>query len=76
MEIGTTLGIRPGDFFGPVSAAHCLKEALQTAVEAGQIPEMLRIYITQDSISKNSSLTKPKNFAFNSLFFSLSTRCE
>lgn len=54
MDIGATLGIRPGEFFGPVSAAHCLKEAVQTAVEASQIPEMLRIYITQDSISKNS----------------------
>ncbi len=54
VELGTAHGIRPGDFFGPVSAAHCLKEAVQMAVEAHQIPEMLRIYISQDAISKIS----------------------
>jgi hypothetical protein len=37
-----------------VSAAHCLKEALQAAIEANEIPEMLRIYISQDAISKIS----------------------
>jgi len=52
VEIGTAHGIRPGDFFGPVSAAHCLKEAFQMAVEINQIPDMLRIYISQDAISK------------------------
>ena len=52
VEIGTTHGIRPGDFFGPVSAAHCLKEALQAAVELNQIPDTFRIYISQDAISK------------------------
>jgi hypothetical protein len=31
-----------------------LKEAVQMAVEAHQIPEMLRIYISQDAISKIS----------------------
>ncbi|UJR28126.1 hypothetical protein I4U23_009382 [Adineta vaga] len=50
VDIGTTHGIRPGDFFGPVSAAHCLKEAFQTAVELNQISDMLRIYISQDAI--------------------------
>ncbi|CAF1114630.1 unnamed protein product [Adineta steineri] len=50
VELGTLHGIRPGDFFGPVSAAHCLKEAVQIAVEAKQIPELLRIYISQDAI--------------------------
>ncbi|CAF0852052.1 unnamed protein product [Rotaria sordida] len=50
VEIGTTLGIHPGDFFGPVSAAHCLKQALQTAVELNQMPDTLRIYISQDAI--------------------------
>lgn len=55
VELGTSHGIRPGDFFGPVSAAHCLKEAVQVATEANQIPEMLRVYISQDAISKNSS---------------------
>lgn len=35
-----------------MSAAHCLKEAHQLAVEANQVPEMLRIYISQDAISK------------------------
>ncbi|CAF0962779.1 unnamed protein product [Adineta ricciae] len=50
VEIGTTHGIRPGDFFGPVSAAHCLKEALQSAVELNQISDILRIYISQDAI--------------------------
>lgn len=52
VELGTSHGIRPGDFFGPVSAAHCLKEAFQAAVEAKQMPEILRIYISQDAISK------------------------
>lgn len=52
VEFGTSHGIRPGDFFGPVSAAHCLKEAFQAAVEAKQMPEILRIYISQDAISK------------------------
>ncbi len=51
VELGTSHGIRPGDFFGPVSAAHCLKEAVQVAVEANEIPEILRIYISQDAIS-------------------------
>lgn len=51
-DIGTTHGIRPGDFFGPVSAAHCLKEALQMAIEMNQIADTLRIYISQDAISK------------------------
>jgi hypothetical protein len=50
VELGTIHGIRPGDFFGPVSAAHCLKEALQNAVEMNQIPDTLRIYISQDAI--------------------------
>ncbi|CAF4748858.1 unnamed protein product [Rotaria sp. Silwood1] len=50
VEIGTTFGIHPGDFFGPVSAAHCLKQAVQTAVELNQIPDTLRIYISQDAI--------------------------
>lgn len=50
VELGTSHGIRPGDFFGPVSAAHCLKEALQIAVETNEIPELLRIYISQDAI--------------------------
>ncbi|CAF2411983.1 unnamed protein product [Rotaria sp. Silwood2] len=50
VELGTPHGIRPGDFFGPVSAAHCLKEAIQAAVEAKQIPEILRVYISQDAI--------------------------
>jgi len=49
-DIGTTHGIRPGDFFGPVSAAHCLKEALQMAIETNQIADTLRIYISQDAI--------------------------
>ena len=52
VELGTSHGIRPGDFFGPVSVAHCLKEALQIAVKTKQIPELLRIYISQDAISK------------------------
>jgi hypothetical protein len=52
VELGITHGIRPGDFFGPVSAAHCLKEALHTAVEMNQMSDTLRIYITQDAISK------------------------
>ncbi len=52
--MGTSHGIRPGEFFGPVSAAHCLKEAVQVAVEANEIPEILRIYISQDAISKIS----------------------
>jgi cysteine protease ATG4 len=50
VELGTSHGIRPGEFFGPVSAAHCLKEAVQVAVEANEIPEILRIYISQDAI--------------------------
>ncbi|CAF5228391.1 unnamed protein product, partial [Rotaria magnacalcarata] len=50
VELGATLGIRPGDFFGPVSAAHCLKQALQAAVELNQVPDTLRIYISQDAI--------------------------
>ncbi|UJR21316.1 hypothetical protein I4U23_024407 [Adineta vaga] len=50
VELGTSHGIRPGDFFGPVSAAHCLKEAVQVAVENKEIPEILRIYISQDAI--------------------------
>ncbi|CAF0787181.1 unnamed protein product [Rotaria sordida] len=50
VELGTSHGIRPGDFFGPVSAAHCLKEAIQAAIEAKQMPEILRIYISQDAI--------------------------
>lgn len=52
VELGITHGIRPGDFFGPVSAAHCLKEALEKAVEMNQIPDTLRIYISQDAIGK------------------------
>ncbi|CAF4234005.1 unnamed protein product [Rotaria sp. Silwood2] len=50
VEIGTTLGIRPGEFLGPVSAAHCLKQAFQSAVELNQMPDTLRIYISQDAI--------------------------
>ncbi|CAF0875162.1 unnamed protein product [Adineta ricciae] len=50
VELGTSHGIRPGDFFGPVSAAHCLKEAVQAAIESKQIPEILRVYISQDAI--------------------------
>ncbi|CAF3329333.1 unnamed protein product [Rotaria socialis] len=50
VELGATLGIRPGEFFGPVSAAHCLKQALQAAVELNQIPDTLRIYTSQDAI--------------------------
>ena len=53
VEFGAVHGIRPGDFFGPVSAAHCLKEALQSAVRNKEIPEMLRIYVSQDAISKS-----------------------
>ncbi|CAF1551485.1 unnamed protein product [Rotaria magnacalcarata] len=56
-ELGTSHGIRPGDFFGPVSAAHCLKEAVQAAVEAKQIPEILRIYISQDAIIYREDVT-------------------
>ena len=52
VELGTAHGIRPGDFFGPVSAAHCLKEALQAAVTTNQIPDTLRVYISQDAISE------------------------
>ena len=52
VELGTAHGIRPGDFFGPVSAAHCLKEALQTAVTTNQIPDTLRVYVSQDAISE------------------------
>ena len=52
VELGISHGIRPGDFFGPVSAAHCLKEALQLAYKTEQIPEILRIYISQDAIGK------------------------
>lgn len=55
VELGTAHGIRPGDFFGPVSAAHCLKEALEKAVEMNQIPDTLRIYISQDAIGKRMS---------------------
>lgn len=51
VELGTAHGIRPGEFFGPVSAAHCLKEALQIAIETHQYPDTLRIYISQDAIS-------------------------
>lgn len=50
VELGASHGVRPGDFFGPVSAAHCLKEALQHAVENNQISDTLRIYISQDAI--------------------------
>jgi len=50
VELGTAHGIRPGEFFGPVSAAHCLKEALQIAIETHQYPDTLRIYISQDAI--------------------------
>jgi len=50
VELGASHGLRPGDFFGPGSAAHCLKEAVKVAVEANQIPEWLRIYISQDTI--------------------------
>ncbi|CAF4581302.1 unnamed protein product, partial [Rotaria sp. Silwood1] len=50
VELGASYGIRPGDFFGPVSAAHCLKKAIQVAVQAKQIPEVLRVYISQDAI--------------------------
>lgn len=57
VELGTSHGIRPGDFFGPVSAAHCLKEAFQAAVDAKQISEVLRIYISQDAISKVSIIS-------------------
>lgn len=67
VELGARHGIRPGDFFGPVSAAHCLKEAVQAAVEASQIPEMLRIYISQDAISKISSCNNNKRTILLSL---------
>lgn len=56
VELGTSHGIRPGDFFGPVSAAHCLKEALQIAIETNQIPEILRIYISQDAIGNINAI--------------------
>jgi hypothetical protein len=64
VELGTSHGIRPGDFFGPVSAAHCLKEAIQTAVEANQIPEILRIYISQDAISRISIRLFPFSYLY------------
>ena len=65
-DIGTTHGIRPGDFFGPVSAAHCLKEALQMAIETNQIADTLRIYISQDAISKKHLF----------VFFCLKAKCN
>jgi cysteine protease ATG4 len=52
VEYGAGHGIRPGEFFGPVSAAYCLREAVQLAIEAKQIADILRIYISQDAISK------------------------
>lgn len=66
VELGTAHGIRPGEFFGPVSAAHCLKEALQIAIETHQYPDTLRIYISQDAISNVVNRIK-----FDSLLFSL-----
>jgi hypothetical protein len=56
-----------------VSAAHCLKEAVQAAVEANEMPEILRIYISQDAISKIS--IKIIFYFLIFYFFSLSTRC-
>lgn len=68
VELGTTHGIRPGDFFGPVSAAHCLKEALQKAVEMNQIPDTLRIYISQDAIGKHLLIISHLRLIFFCLF--------
>jgi cysteine protease ATG4 len=52
-----------------VSAAHCLKEALQAAVEAKQMPEILRIYISQDAISKIPSVFPFVEFCSLSLVY-------
>ncbi|CAF0784431.1 unnamed protein product [Didymodactylos carnosus] len=50
VEIGDKHGIRPGDWFGPVSVAHALKQAVQSSVELKQIPDNLRVYVSQDAI--------------------------
>ena len=57
-----------------MSAAHCLKEALQHAVEMNQIPDTLRIYISQDAIGKHLSIIS--HFPSIDSLRSLSTRCR
>lgn len=52
VELGVGHGIRVGEFFGPSSAAHCLKEAMEIAVENQLYSDTLNIYISRDAIGK------------------------
>ncbi|KAG7297920.1 hypothetical protein JYU34_018675 [Plutella xylostella] len=49
VQLGESLGKKPGDWYGPASVAHCLKAVMADASKENYEFDSLEVYVAQDS---------------------------